>query len=351
MFSATNAKAEARPAQAKLCAAPPGRRKGASVLEQAARARRRLLRQVIGACIALPGGVALPVLAADAAQAVAVVMPDIGEPFRSVFTKIVEGIEARAQGRVSVLAVGAQPPRDIAEELKRREARVVIALGRQGLKTAAALEGFGLVAGCVVTVQESEAHGYPVYTLAPDPALLFAHLRRLMPGVKRVSVVVDPRQNAWLLRRAREAAKSAGLELAAHEAQDLASALRVYQQLLAGADPARDALWLPQDTTTVEDTAVLPLVLKEAWNRNLAVFSSHVVHVKRGALFALYPDNEELGRTLGDAALRLLQGGKPEAGVMPLRDVRSAVNTRTAAHLGIFLGTRVAGYDLVYPEP
>jgi putative ABC transport system substrate-binding protein len=296
--------------------------------------------------------VALPVLAAEAARPVAVVMPDIGEPFRSVFGKIVEGIEARVQGPVSVLAVGPQAPREIADELKRREAKVVIALGRQGLKTAAALDAsFGIVAGCVVTVQESEVHGYPVYTLAPDPALLFAHLRRLMPGVKRVNVVVDPRQNAWLLRRAREAAKSAGLEFSPHEAQDLASALRVYQQLLAGAEPSRDALWLPQDTTTVEDGSVLPLVLKEAWNRNLAVFSSHVVHVKRGALFALYPDNEEFGRTLGDAALRLLQGSKPAEGVMPLREVRGAINTRTAAHLGIVLGTRVAGYDLVFPEP
>lgn len=323
-------------------------------MNQAARARRRLLRQAGGlACgIALPAGLSLPARAAEGATALAVVMPDIGEPFRSVFTKIVEGIESRAQGRVSVLPVGAQAPRDIADELHRRDTRVVIALGRQGLKAVAALDGsVGIVAGCVVSVQESEVRGYPVYTLAPDPALLFNHLHRLMPGVRRVSVVIDPRQNAWLVRRAREAARLQGLELVAQEAQDLASALRLYQQLLAGADPARDALWLPQDSTTVEDGAVLPLVLKEAWSRNLAVFSSQVPHVKRGALFALYPDNEELGRTLGDAALRLLQGGKPAEGVLPLRDVRGAINTRTAAHLGISLGARLAGYDLVYPEP
>jgi putative ABC transport system substrate-binding protein len=49
--------------------------------------------------------------------------------------------------------------------------------------------------------------------------------------------------------------------------------------------------------------------------------------------------------------LRRLLGSRPAEGVMPLRDVRGAINTRTAAHLGIVLGTRVAGYDLVFPEP
>ncbi|MEW6707743.1 MAG: ABC transporter substrate binding protein [Pseudomonadota bacterium] len=304
-----------------------------------------------GSGIALSSGPLLA-LGAEPPRAIMVLVPDIGEPFRSVFASIVEGIESRAPGRVSVLAVGPSNEQGLADEVRRREARVVVALGRQGLKALALLAGgVNAIAGCVVSVQESDLRGHPVYTLAPDPGLLFAHLRRLMPGVRRVSVVYDPRQSGWLIRRAREAARGVSLELDAHEAQDLPAALRHYQQILAAADASRDAVWLPQDATTVEEGAVLPLVLKASWNHSLAVFSSNVAHVKRGALFALYPDNGELGRTLGDAALRALQGGKPAEGVLPLRDVRSAINARTAAHLGIVLGTRIAGYDLVYPEP
>jgi putative ABC transport system substrate-binding protein len=312
------------------------------------------MQQAVGAVC----GVALspcmaPSAFADDARNVVVVLPDIGEPFRSVFAKIVEGIEARVHGHVGVIAVGAQNDPDLPDALRRHAARVVVALGRQGLKSVASLDGgVGIVAGCVVSVPEAELRGYPVYTLAPDPALLFNHLRRLLPAARRVHVVHDPRQTGWLIRRAREAAKPLGLELAVGEAQDLAGAVRQYQQLLSNADAAHDAVWLPQDSTTVEDGTVLPLVLKEAWNRSVVAFSSNVAHVKRGALFALYPDNEELGHTLGDAASRLLAGNKPaEGGVLPLRDVRSAINTRTAAHLGLALGTRLAGYDLVFPEP
>lgn len=49
-----------------------------------------------------------------------------------------------------------------------------------------------------------------------------------------------------------------GLELMAHEAGDPTIALRHYERIVATADPKRDALWLPQDTTTVDDDNILP---------------------------------------------------------------------------------------------
>lgn len=311
--------------------------------------RRALLRQALGGMAVLAGGGAM---AADAGRTVAVVYPDLGEPFKQIFTAIVEGIEERLRGNVASLALGsAARPAEVAEDLRRRDVKVLIGLGRGGMRIAAALaDEVTVLVGCVVSVQESEARAFPVYTLAPDPALLLARLKRLMPAARRVHLVYDPRLNGWLVRLAREAARAEGLELLAQEAGDQASALRLYSQLLAGADPVRDALWLPQDPTTVDDNAVLSLVLKDGWNRSIAVFSSHLAHVKRGALFSLYPDNAELGRSLATSALRLL--GNPRAlapGVAPLRDTRAAINIRTAAHLGLDAAAQ-AGFDLVYPN-
>ena len=138
-----------------------------------------------------------------------------------------------------------------------------------------------------------------------------------------------------------------GLELQAIEAGDLKNAVRVYQEVLASADPKRDALWLPQDSTTVEDSSVLPLILESAWNRNLAVFSSNVSHVKRGALFSLYPNNVALGRQLASSAMSLPSGNA--ALVVPMKDALLAVNTRTASHLGLQLSSRQQPFDLVFP--
>jgi len=136
----------------------------------------------------------------------------------------------------------------------------------------------------------------------------------------------------------------------AQEARDLKSAVRIYQEILAEANPERDALWLPQDATTVEEGAVLPMVLQEAWGRRLPVFSSSFGHVKRGVLFSLYPDNMGLGKNLANSALgRLSAGDSVGRGVTPLKDVQTAVNLRTAKHLGLnFSSQQQRGFDLVF---
>ena len=286
---------------------------------------------------------------------IAVIYPDIGEPYRSVFSRIIEGIEDKTRTRVASYAVGSgQNAQDIGAELKRQNIRVVIALGRNGLKATAGLDrDIGVVVGGVLSVPESEARGISVFSLAPDPYLLFERLKTLMPAARRVFVVYDPRQNAWLIRLAREAARNLGLELVAQEATDLKSAMRLYQEYLASADPKKDALWLPQDPLTVEESSVLPMVLQESWNRSLVIFSSNVSHVKRGALFSLYPNNVELGRNLASSALdRASPGVQATQTILPLKEVLVAVNVRTAGHLGLGIGQRQQqAFDMVFPEP
>jgi putative ABC transport system substrate-binding protein len=295
----------------------------------------------------------LRLAAAGGASGIAVIYPDIGEPYRSVFTKIIEGIEAKAKARVNSYAVGSQfNPQELSNELRKQDVRVVIALGRNGLKAAGTLDReIGVVAGGVVSVPESDAQSTPVHSLAPDPALLFARLKSLSPGTRRIFVAYEPRQNGWLIRLAREAARANGIELLTHEAGDLKSAVRLYQEFFANADGKRDAVWLPQDSTTVDESVVLPLVLQESWNRNVPVFSSSVAHVKRGVLFALYPNNVELGRNLAVSALGLAAGSAPSRGLMPLRDVLTALNTRTANHLGLQItAAQQQAFDLLFPE-
>ena len=95
---------------------------------------------------------------------------------------------------------------------------------------------------------------------------------------------------------------------------------------------------------------MLPLVLHESWNRNLAVFSSSLGHVRRGVLFSLYPDNAGLGRHLADTAQEYLASGNyGEHGMILLREVLLAINLRTAMHLGLDT-SRPQGFDMVFPE-
>lgn len=302
----------------------------------------------------LPVRLATLKVALNGLREIAVVYPDIGEPYRSIFMEIIEGIEERTRSRVTSFPVSANlDVPALIDELRRQDIRVVIALGRNGLKAASSLNrDIGIIAGGIVSAPDAEARGIAVHSLAPDPNLLFDRLKSLMPTAKRVFVVYDPRQNAWLIRLAQDAAKSRGLELVAMEASDLKTATRLYQDVIASADSKRDALWLPQDSTTVEDSTVLPMILQESWNRSFVVFSSSVGHVRRGALFSLYPNNLELGRNLASSALSHIAAGNASArAVVPLKDVLFAVNVRTANHLGLGTTIKQQSFDLVFPEP
>ena len=287
------------------------------------------------------------------AQTLTVLYPDLGNPYRSVFNEIIQGIEEQSKARARGIALA--PNSDIAElRGALKNGKVVIALGRQGLKAASALDpALGVVAGGVSGMGAApDSERLSGISLTPDPALLFGLLKSLMPGARRVIVIYNPQANEPLIRLAREAARGLGLELVAVEAADLAGAARAYEAQFAAADSRRDALWLPQDPVTVEETTILPLVLRESWSHNLAVFSSSMLHVKQGVLFGLYPNNVQLGRDLAALAQAIQNGEPPRHGLSPLRAVRTAINTRTASHLGLNL---VAGqqrsFDAVFPEP
>lgn len=286
---------------------------------------------------------------------VAVVYPDLAEPYRSIFKTIINGIGEQAGGVVLDYPIGATTDSaGLSAQLRRSGARVVVALGRQGLKAVAGLDrDIPVVVGGVLSVPEAENRPLAGVSLTPDPAVLFAHMRTLMPTVRRVTVIYDPRQNDWLINLARSAAREQGLELVALEARDLGSAARLYRSTFAAADRHRDAIWLPQDATTVDEDTILPLVLKEAWSRSVPVFSSSFLHVKKGALFALYPDNQAMGRSLGRIALELATDpdARP-AGVVPLQAVLKAINLRTASHLGLNIDyQQQRRFDFVFPEP
>jgi putative ABC transport system substrate-binding protein len=72
--------------------------------------------------------------------------------------------------------------------------------------------------------------------------------------------------------------------------------------------------------------------------------------VPRGVLFALYPDNEAMGRSLGKLAMRRISNNSSNGGIKPLKDLKFAINLRTADHLGLsFSKEQESEFDLTFP--
>ncbi len=289
---------------------------------------------------------------ANVLEGLTVLYPELREPFRSVFIQIMEGIESQAQQPVNNIKVASHDDmQQLNQTLKNSNTRVVIALGRQGLDIANNLDkDINVIVGGILTHAPRMERPLTINTLTPDPALLFAQLLKFKPNIKTIYTVYNPKHNQWLVDLAQKAAQQQGVRLISYKADNIRLAVRVYKQIFAKANTPGNALWLPQDPTTVDATTILPMILRASWSGQISVFSSSFSHVKRGVLFSLYPDNTELGRQLAGSALSYLSGNKSGGqNILPLREVLMAINLRTARHLGVD-ESLIHDFDIAFPE-
>ena len=271
-----------------------------------------------------------------------VVYPEVKAPFSKVFEDISEGAKERFVGNTTLLPLGEKG--DVGSAMDVQKPDVVLALGKRSLLTVnAAKRPAPLVLGAVREVD----YQYPGILMIPDPEVILERLLLLAPDVKRVHVVQKGEGEDIQLRGAKEYLASRGVELDIRHSNDLREAASIYADMLEKAN-ASDAVWILQDGSYV-NSAIFSLLLDAAWNKNLVVFSSNPLHVKHGALFAVYPDNKKMGASLGEIANQVLQK-RAEPSMKPLRDVLLAVNERTGNHLGISLSNDIRGkVDLILP--
>lgn len=285
---------------------------------------------------------------------IGVIYPQMRDPYRGVFEAIISGMESTIDHRIRRLELSEDSgysSKAVLEWVKKEKIKTVVALGKQGLDSAKALPAeVNVIIGAVLTPPEPEL-GVGGIVLAPAPERLFEWLTLLAPRVKKVTVVYNPDLNGWLMEYAREAARKHELILNALPAQDLRSAAQLYRDLVETGLGAEHAIWLPQDSYTVDQQTTLPMLLKASWDQEFIVFSSNPAHVKRGALFGLYPDNVDMGKRLGRLAIKV--DGEEQVkkfAIEPLMDLLIAVNVRTADHLQLNFGKNlVETFDLTFP--
>ena len=285
-------------------------------------------------------------------RVVAVLYPATNAPYRQIFADILDGIEQGLVGEI-VRAHALPEALDVAalrRWLDQQAPAVVVTLGRVPTET---YEKIGLKTPHVIGALDASPQTHPNVAgvgLAVDPDLLFATLQRLTPEKRRVWVVFNPAYDRWLIALARTAAAARDLTLEPLEARDLRESARQFHRILDTADPATDALWLVADAGIIDSETILPLVIEKSWQRRLPVFSNSLLHIQRGVLFALYPDNVPLGRRLAELAARALRTPETPARIEVLRAVKRALNLKIAAHLDLTIERDLERqFDLVLP--
>lgn len=276
-----------------------------------------------------------------AAADVLAVIPEVSEPYRAVLDQIVDGMRMTTSVRVVQVSANARGGQST---LRTEEEKVAIALGATAVQMADPLTArLPLVVGAIVTPVGTPP--LPGVSLETDPAALFQRLTQLLPTIRTVHWLYRPERSGWMLESAKTAARRHNLRLVALAVDNARSATQRYQEILDSADSRTDAVWLSQDPALIGTDSTLPDVLGRAWARNIVIFSGSVQHVAHGVLFALYPNNTAMGQHL--ARLALARAGGSTAGFEPNRNVLSAINRRTAEHLGIAFA--LDHFDLVLP--
>ena len=282
---------------------------------------------------------------------IAVLYPDVREPYSSIFRDIVGGIKRESGAKVTTYSLKTEDSlEEVREWLDKMHPKAVILLGNRGKYLADELgENYLTIAGAAILSGDYVQSGLSGISLTPSPRRLFAKLKEIAPDVERITVIYHDATNGWLIELAKVAALDSGFKLEALAAEDVREAAGVYREVLERQNNGKDAIWLLQGDPTLDERSLLPTILNEAWGSHSIVFSSNPSHVKRGALFSLYPDNFNMGKSLAVKANKLIGGGK--SGAEPLEDLLVAVNLRTAEHLNLKLNrSDEKDFDLVFPS-
>lgn len=284
---------------------------------------------------------------AHAETRIGVLYPESTPAFLKLYQTIIAGMEQATDVRVQSRAVSEKDSvNQIKSWLESGQSQVVISLGNlPAALTGALAVDMPLIYGAGALNDNNT----PGVSLASSPGKLFDRLKQLKPDVERVFVVYKPQATGWLLSAGKAAARERGLELIATPSEDIQQAGAAFARILQQIRPGKDAIWLTLDPV-VPVNQLLPVLLREAWDKQLALFSNNPLDVSKGALFALYPDYPAMGRQLAERAKKQ-RGKNPLPSPEASEHLNGALNTRTASHLGIALSSQQQqSFHQFYPE-
>ena len=281
---------------------------------------------------------------AEEAIDLVIIYPEVREPFARIFEEVVRGAEEGYQQEVRRVSMADnQSPVDFVHVLDQSSPVLVL-----GNRLARQVTEHNADRRLIVGAVNSEYNNVFGITLVPDAAVVAAKLPLLVPDVRTVHIVTNPDNNLLDFDHVTTVLQQQGIELSIHRAEDIRVAAGVYRDLMPTLSE-QDAVWILPKGSFVNN-AVLAILLHESWEKHFVVFSSNPIHVKRGALFSIYPNNYKMGLSLGRMAWDIAQGNSPQRQMQALEDVFITVNERTSNHLGINLSDDIRSHiDLILP--
>ena len=188
------------------------------------------------------------------------------------------------------------------------------------------------VASGFVQSMQSTRNNLTGASLDIPPRVQFEALKAVVPRVKTVGVLYNPRETGEVVEPAVQAAADLGLDL-------ITSAVASNDSLPAAVERLQtriDALWSVADSTVFASDRSVELLLRQTLQQKIPFMGLSPAFVKAGALLALSVDYHDVGRQCGEQAALVLNGRAPASlPVTTPRRVTLYLNMNVARAIGV----------------
>ncbi len=222
---------------------------------------------------------------------------------------------------------------NIVDAVHRTHPDLILAIGMEALEKAISIKNIPIVYVMVLNPQilihgEKNISGV---SMNISPEKHFTILRKLLPAMKSIGVIYDPRRNGPYIRKALHFAKTAGIELITKEI----NSPREVPEALEHLKGKVDLLWILPDITVITPETTDFLLLFSLQNKiPLHVFSDK--YLEMGAFSSLETNPYSMGEQAGEIAARIFSGMEvPEIERTYSSNPQLTVNLKVAKKLGL----------------
>lgn len=220
---------------------------------------------------------------------------------------------------------------EVMRDLKQQPPRLILTIGTLATQTALReADDIPIVAGLVSNLDDLRKSKNATGVVLDFPMVTqFEWMHKLVPEIKIIGVLYNPKENQAKIDAAVQAAKREGLTLLTKEVESP----RALPDALESLARSVDLLWGINDQLVLSPQTAEAILLF-SFRRGVPFVGLSSSWVKAGALYALDRDYNDLGAQCGELAIKILQGMKPSTlAVVPPRRTLYSLNQKTADHM------------------
>jgi putative ABC transport system substrate-binding protein len=175
----------------------------------------------------------------------------------------------------------------------------------------------------------------------------FERLKEVVPHLRRVGVMFNPRETGRTVESAREAARGAGLQLVPIAVSNEAQVLREMETLKGSVD-----VLLSVADSTVFTTRSVDVILLTTIRDGIPFIGLSPSFVKAGALLAFSCDYRDVGVQAGELGVAVLSGTPPrELPIAYPRQISLYLNLNTARAIRLEISEKIRAESLIHFRP